>query len=84
MCTVLIPSFTRSFTTFQETTEIDYEIEEMKKTQGGTGNLIYFGIEKICVSVSVSDCTKIMLLQVHVDGMPLSKSGVDQIWYILG
>lgn len=72
-----MPYLPKSSKTFLRTTDAKYQIEEMEDAEGGKGSFVYFSLEnglKNCVNKKLHE-ENVMELQIHADGMPVSKSG---------
>ena len=82
----LLPTLPKSSKTFLGTSNVSYHLEDMEDSEGGVGQFVYFGIENAlreCINKKLHE-NKIIELQIHVDGMPLTKSGFQQFWPTLG
>ncbi|XP_051173417.1 uncharacterized protein LOC127289494 [Leptopilina boulardi] len=80
----LLPSLPKSSKTFLRTTDAEYKIEEMEDSEGGIGSFVYMGLEnglKNCVNEKLHK-DNVIELQIHADGMPVSKSGTDSFWVL--
>ena len=82
----LLPSLPKSSKTFLGTINASYHIEDIEDADGVTGKFVYFGIKKgllECVNPELHE-NKLIELQIHADSMPLTKSGSDAFFAVLG
>lgn len=77
------PNLPKSAKTFLSTTSIEYNIENIDKNNDH--EFVYFGIYHNilrCINLNLHEVNKIELL-INVDGLPLFKSSLKQLWPIL-
>ncbi|XP_051155831.1 uncharacterized protein LOC127287930 [Leptopilina boulardi] len=78
----LLPELPKSSKTFLKTSSAKYTITAMSDSHGGTGEFVHFGLKpglERCINVYLHSNNLIELI-IDVDGLPVSKSGIKQMW----
>lgn len=82
----LLPTLPKCGKTFLKTADAKYNLIQMEDSNQEMGEFVYFGIATAlqdCVNVDLHE-DKILQLLFNIDGITMTKSGINDMWVILG